>query len=111
MKGGPMIQAPSRLAAIRNRRLYSTARAVVDVLEPRLLFSASGTLTPIATFNGTNGSEPEALVEDAGGDVFGVSSYPSNGTQVGSGELFEIPAGTSTISVLASFSSPSGTVV
>jgi hypothetical protein len=93
------------------RRPPTTARALIDALENRLLLSATSTLTPIASFDGTNGSEPEALVEDAAGDVFGVTSYTSNGTQVGSGVLFEIPAGTSSISVLANFSNPAGTVV
>jgi uncharacterized repeat protein (TIGR03803 family) len=81
-----------------SRRQKAPTPAVVDLLEPRRLLS--GSLATIAAFSGTNGQAPLAGVADAHGNLFGVTSYGA-GSDGLSGEVFEVPAGTSTIKVLA----------
>jgi uncharacterized repeat protein (TIGR03803 family) len=66
---------------------------------------ASGIVTVLASFNGTNGSNPEGdLVEDSNGNLFGTTE--SGG--IGSGTLYELPRGSGTIKVIASFASTLG---
>jgi len=82
-----------------------------DRLESRLLFSTFSTLTDLT---GTNGHEPQSgLIMDAGGNLYGTSEVA--GTS-GMGNVFEVSAGTNTLSTVASFngtdgSSPSGGLV
>lgn len=40
----------------------------------------SSTITQLAAFNGANGGEPNSLVVDASGNLFGISSNSGNGT-------------------------------
>ena len=64
------------------------------------------TLISLASFAGTNGSSPFAgLVEDSKGDLFGTAS---SGGASNDGTVFEVQAGTSTITPLASFSGTNG---
>ncbi len=64
------------------------------------------TLTTIASFNGTNGTTPSAgVMIDANGDIFGTTT--SGGANNG-GTVWEIAKGSSTITILASFSGPNG---
>jgi CSLREA domain-containing protein len=64
------------------------------------------TVTTLATFNGTNGSFPEAtLTLDASGNLFGTTE---GGGTYGDGTVFEIQAGTTTITTLASFNGTTG---
>src|SRR5690349_3805001 len=79
-------------------------RVTFEILESRTLLSGTGSLTPIAMFDGTNGSRPTAIVVDSARNLFGVTSatVPTPST-TGPGNLFEIPAGTSTLNVLTSF--------
>jgi uncharacterized repeat protein (TIGR03803 family) len=68
--------------------------------------AGSNTITTIASFDGANGSTPYGTVGfDAFGDLFGAASA---GGASNDGTVFEIPAGTSTIVVLHSFSGPDG---
>jgi uncharacterized repeat protein (TIGR03803 family) len=68
--------------------------------------AGSGTLTTLASFNSANGANPQAgLVMDASGNLFGTTSQ---GGAVGSGSIFEIQAGSSTITTLASFNGSIG---
>jgi len=61
----------------------------------------SGTVTTLATFNGTNGAQPIAsLIEDSGGNLFGTTFY--GGTN-DIGTVFEVAQGSGTITTLASF--------
>ena len=63
-------------------------------------------IATLVSFDDTNGAKPGPLVEDAGGNLFGVTSTDSTHN---SGELFEVPAGTSSLNVLAYFGGAVGT--
>jgi uncharacterized repeat protein (TIGR03803 family) len=66
----------------------------------------SGVITPLASFNGTNGANPLAgLIEDSGGNLFGTTS---NGGASGDGTAFEIVHGSGVITTLASFNGTNG---
>ena len=63
--------------------------------------AGSGTITTLASFNGTNGGSPYAgLVEDSSGNLFGTTTL---GGANNDGTVFEIAAGSGTITTLASF--------
>jgi uncharacterized repeat protein (TIGR03803 family) len=63
--------------------------------------TGSNTITALASFSGTNGANPKAgLVEDGSGDLFGATSA---GGDSGDGAVFEVPAGSGTITTLASY--------
>lgn len=62
---------------------------------------ASGNLTTLATFNGSNGAYPEAgVILDASGDLFGTTE---SGGAVGSGTVFEITKGSGIVTTLVNF--------
>ena len=64
------------------------------------------TITTLASFNGTDGAKPFAnLVIDQHGDLFGTTS---SGGASGRGTVFELGAGSNTITTLASFSFSNG---
>jgi uncharacterized repeat protein (TIGR03803 family) len=68
--------------------------------------SGSNTITTIASFNGTNGSNPMGgVVMDSSGDLFGTTR---NGGSSSDGTVFEIAAGTSAISTLVTFNGTNG---
>ena len=61
---------------------------------------AAGThaLTTLTTFNGNNGSNPEAgLIADAAGNLYGTTAWGGDGT------VFEVAAGTHALTTLAAF--------
>ena len=61
----------------------------------------SGTITTLASFNGTNGASPQGgLVEDSSGNLFGTTSQAGPS---GDGTVFEVATGSGTITTLASF--------
>jgi uncharacterized repeat protein (TIGR03803 family) len=63
--------------------------------------AGSGTITPLASFDGANGQQPYApLIMDSRGDLYGVTLW---GGPTGAGTVFEILPGTDTITTLASF--------
>jgi uncharacterized repeat protein (TIGR03803 family) len=63
----------------------------------------SGTITTLASFNGTNGAYPTSgVVVDNDGNLFGTTG---DGGSYGNGTVFELAHGSSTISALASFNS------
>jgi uncharacterized repeat protein (TIGR03803 family) len=71
-----------------------------EALEPRMLLSAY-TFASIASFTGkVGGFQPQGLVMDAAGNLFGVTAM---GGAKGYGTVFEIAAGSGTITTLASF--------
>jgi hypothetical protein len=73
----------------------------------------SSTINILASFNGANGNGPECpLVVDSNGDVFGESNAGGTGVSgnpnVGDGDIYEIPAGSNSVTVLASFTGANG---
>jgi uncharacterized repeat protein (TIGR03803 family) len=95
--------------------LYGTtvaggASSVGTVFE---LAKGSGTITTLASFNGTNGANPYAgLIMDKSGNLYGTSPLGGpawNGhTNFGYGTVFELAKGSGTITTLASFKGPDG---
>jgi uncharacterized repeat protein (TIGR03803 family) len=67
--------------------------------------AGSGTITTLATFNGTNGSHPGGLIEDSSGNLFGTAYQ---GGTSGNGTVFELAAGSGTITTLATFNGTNG---
>ncbi len=61
----------------------------------------SVTLTPVVTFDGTNGSGPRSLVADSAGNLFGITAATVPNGKVGPGTVFEVPAGTSSLDIIA----------
>jgi len=69
------------------------------------LKAGSGSITVLASFNGTNGQSPLGLIEDASGDLFG-TTYEGGASDIGT--VFEIKAGSGSITTLASFNGTNG---
>lgn len=66
----------------------------------------SSAITTLATFDGANGQSPEGtLVIDAAGDLFGTTRA---GGATNQGTVFELPAGSGAITMLASFNGTDG---
>lgn len=67
----------------------------------------SKTITPLASFNVTNGADPvDAVTLDSSGDVFG-TTVDGTGTSA-DGTIFEVVKGTNTVKTLASFNGING---
>ena len=87
----------------RNKQEYARA-TTLETLESRLLYSF--TFTSLAAFKGKNaGIQPMSLVVDADGNLFGTTA---RGGAKKYGTIFEIPAGTTDILTLASFTGKNG---
>jgi uncharacterized repeat protein (TIGR03803 family) len=70
------------------------------------LAQGSSTITALASFDGTNGSNPyAALVMDSSGNLYGTAVL---GGADGDGTIFELAQGSSTITALASFDGTNG---
>jgi len=68
--------------------------------------AGSGSITTLASFNSFNGAYPESgLVEDSSGNLFG-TTY--RGGAFGYGTVFEVVAGSGSITTLASFNNSTG---
>jgi uncharacterized repeat protein (TIGR03803 family) len=66
----------------------------------------SSAITTLASFNGTNGRDPiVGLVQDASGNLYG-ATYQGGANDEGT--VYELPAGSNSISTLASFNSANG---
>lgn len=66
----------------------------------------SGTLTTLASFNGTDGVSPTAVTLDASGNLYGTTESGSLGDHYGT--AFEIARGSNAITTLASFNATNG---
>jgi uncharacterized repeat protein (TIGR03803 family) len=78
----------------------SNAGAVFEIVK------GSGAITTLASFNGSDGRDPEAgLTMDASGDLYGTTYL---GGAYGDGSVFELASGGSTITALASFNGSNG---
>jgi uncharacterized repeat protein (TIGR03803 family) len=64
-----------------------------------LMLPGSGTILPLAAFDGTNGLYPNGVVEDSG-DLFGTTLYRGSSNW---GTVFEVKQGSGMITSLASF--------
>jgi uncharacterized repeat protein (TIGR03803 family) len=83
--------------------LYGGAHNQGTVFE---VAAGTGTITTLASFAGANGANPVGgVVEDSNGNLFGVTN---TGGEYGYGTVFELAAGTDTITALASFDSANG---
>jgi uncharacterized repeat protein (TIGR03803 family) len=70
------------------------------------LAKGSGTITTLASFNGTDGAEPEAaLVMDGSGNLYGTTAA---GGASGDGTVFELVHGSGTVTTLVSFNGTNG---
>jgi len=70
------------------------------------LAQGSGTITTLASFNGTNGEYPLAgLIMDSSGNLYGTTVY---GGASSDGTVFELAHGSGTITTLASFNGTDG---
>jgi uncharacterized repeat protein (TIGR03803 family) len=77
------------------------------------LQTGSGTITTLASFHGTDGAYPAGLVEDKSGNLFGVTyqggpSWNIDAGTYGYGTVFEVEAGSETITTLAAFNGDNG---
>jgi uncharacterized repeat protein (TIGR03803 family) len=70
----------------------------LEELESRL--TPSPTLSTLASFNGTNGSGPNAVIMDSSGNLYGTTS---GGADAGDGTVFKLAKGSSTIDTLVAF--------
>src|SRR5262249_50285683 len=76
----------------------------LEQLETRL--TPSFVLSTLASFNGTNGSSPEAgLIMDSSGNLYGTTN---SGGASKDGTVFELAHGNGAISMLASFNGTNG---
>jgi uncharacterized repeat protein (TIGR03803 family) len=65
----------------------------------------SYTITTLASFDGSNGEEPNGVVLDSSGNLFGTTRY---GGAIGSGSVFAIAQGSGAITTVASFNNSTG---
>jgi uncharacterized repeat protein (TIGR03803 family) len=74
--------------------------------------AGSSSISALASFNGANGDTPSSLIEDSQGNLFGITlALPlPNVSPDNLGTVFEVAAGTSSITTLTSFSLTSGDI-
>ncbi|HUB27074.1 MAG TPA: choice-of-anchor tandem repeat GloVer-containing protein [Tepidisphaeraceae bacterium] len=70
------------------------------------IVNGSNTITTLASFDGTDGANPyDGVIMDSSGNLYGTAE---SGGADGLGDVFELPSGTGTISVLGSFDGTNG---
>ena len=80
-----------------NPRRRRRTQLHVERLEPRCV----PTFTTLASFNFTDGYQPNGVIEDGSGDLFGSAYSGGNGLGPYTGTLFELPQGSSATATLA----------
>ena len=101
-------QSPTGLSIDAQGNLYGTTTLGGAGTQGTAFEIAAGSnaITTLATFNTTNGAGPMGgLVRDAQGNLYGITSTAGPGTQ---GTVFEIAAGTHTLSTIATFNYTNG---
>jgi uncharacterized repeat protein (TIGR03803 family) len=76
-----------------------------------VITGGSPNLSTLAAFNDVNGAASNGLVEDASGNLFGTTSsggQTPGGQLIGDGTVFEVKAGSGTITTLATFNGTNG---
>ena len=99
------------------RRAWSWTAAAISTAQPSgggangdgtvfEMKAGSNTITTLASFNGTNGAGPTSgLIMDSSGNLYGTTT---SGGANGDGTVFEMAAGSNTITTLASFDGTNG---
>ena len=91
-----------------NGNLYGTTEAGGNYRDGSVfeIANSSGTITTLASFNGTNGANPyAALIMDGSGNLYGTTFQ---GGASDDGTVFELAKGSGTITTLASFNGNDG---
>jgi hypothetical protein len=68
----------------------------------------SNTVRTITSFDGQNGVEPDGLVLDSRGDIFGTTELSGPSGTVCYGEVFEVVKGSSTVTPIVAFDGTDG---
>jgi uncharacterized repeat protein (TIGR03803 family) len=99
---------PTALAIDAAGNLYGTAEQSGPNSDGTLFELATGSraLTTLNSFNGADGSNPTALVRDTAGNIFGTTF--EGGATNGDGTVFELVAGSATLTTLAAFEGADG---
>ena len=99
-----------------NRRLTFLSAFVFSITLVGPSTGEAANLTTLASFNGTNGSGPVnigSLIADADGNLYGTTKFGGNlslNNGQGYGTVFEVAAGTNTITTLATFDGTNGSL-
>ncbi len=95
-----------------NGNLYGTTTGLNDSNDDGTVFKlvqGSNTITTLATFNGANGSVPDAgLIMDGSGNLYGTTTGLDDNND--DGTVFELAKGSGTVTTLASFNGTNGSV-
>lgn len=91
--------------------LYGTANTGGNSGVGTIFQLTGGTLSPLISFNHDNGANPYGnLVADSNGNLYGTTAYDGTGGSNPHGTIFEVAAGTSILTTLASFDYPDSTI-
>src|SRR5262249_54913811 len=94
-EGGVIMGGSGKLYGTTYEGVYSGDGTVFELVK------GSGTITTLASFNGSNGANPNGgLIMDGSGNLYGTTVY--GGTSAW-GTVFELAKGSGTITALASF--------
>jgi uncharacterized repeat protein (TIGR03803 family) len=72
--------------------------------------AGSSSITTLVSFNGTKGFYPNSLIEDSSGNLFGTTEYGGANDSYDDGTVFEVTAGSRSITTLVSFNGANGDI-